>query len=150
MKQLTIMLISLVTKYWVDRIHFHVSKWRFIIILWNYLIITSSAKMTFLGMLFRSVKLPLEENYHEYIFLFFLKVIYTNVPIKYLIGLSKIIYMVYLNTWASIYIFIYWIFLIYKLLIKRRSCKYLNKRSYKGLCRSIGDLDMGKAIIVGL
>ena len=144
------MLISLVTKYWVDRIHFHVSKWRFIIILWNYLIITSSAKTTFLGMLFRSVKLPLEENYHEYIFLFFLKVIYTNVPIKYLIGLSKIIYMVYLNTWASIYIFIYWIFLIYKLLIKRRSYKYLNKRSYTGLCRSIGDLDMGKAIIVGL
>ena len=106
MKQLTIMLISLVTKYWVDSIHFHVSKWRFIIILWNYLIITSSAKMTFLGMLFRSVKLPLEENYHEYIFLFFLKVIYTNVPIKYLIGLSKIIYMVYLNTW-QVYIYSY-------------------------------------------
>jgi len=106
MKQLTIMLISLVTKYWVDSIHFHVSKWRFIIILWNYLIITSSAKTTFLGMLFRSVKLPLEENYHEYIFLFFLKVIYTNVPIKYLIGLSKIIYMVYLNTW-QVYIYSY-------------------------------------------
>jgi len=62
--------------------------------------------MTFLGMLFRSVKLPLEENYHEYIFLFFLKVIYTNVPIKYLIGLSKIIYMVYLNTW-QVYIYSY-------------------------------------------
>ena len=77
--------------------------------------------------------------------------IYTNVPTKYLIGLSKIIYMAYLNTWASIYIYSYTeYFLCINYRLKKRSYKYLNKRSYKGLCRSIGDLDMGKAIIVGL
>ena len=134
MKQLTNILICLVIKYWVDRIHFHISKWRLFIILRKYLIITSSAKTTFLGILFRSVKLPLKENYHEYIFLFFLKIIYTNLPIKYLIGLSKIIYMVYLNTWASIYIYSYTeYFLCINYRLKKRSYKYLNKGSYKGV-----------------